>query len=68
MPSEIKVHRKLMEGISNHRISICNRKGGEAMNVFELMQVVGFALTLFMIGYTLGKKNSRPVPRCAAIC
>ena len=33
------------------------RKGGEAMNVFELLQVVGFALTLFMIGYTLGKKK-----------
>ncbi len=57
MPSEIKVHRKLMEGISNHGIPIRNRKGGEAMNVFELMQVVGFALTLFMIGYTLDKKK-----------
>ena len=46
-----------MEGISNHGIPIRSRKGGEAMNVFELMQVVGFALTLFMIGYTLGKKK-----------
>ena len=32
-------------------------KGGGAMDVFEFMQVVGFALAFFAAGYSLGRKK-----------
>ena len=33
------------------------KKGGDAMDVYEFMQVVGFALTLILLGIAIGKKK-----------
>ena len=34
-----------------------DRKEGNAMDVFQFMQIVGFALAFFVAGYTLGKRK-----------
>ncbi len=33
------------------------RKGADAMDVYQFMQVMGFALTLLLLGITIGKKK-----------
>ena len=34
-----------------------DRKEGKAMDVFQFMQIVGFALAFFVAGYSLGKRK-----------
>ena len=34
-------------------------EGGDNMNVFEILAIIGYTITVFSIGYTLGKDISR---------
>lgn len=44
--------------LSNHRdIPGCLLKGGDLMDVFQFIQIVGFGLAFFMAGYNIRKRK-----------
>ena len=44
---------------SKSGISLKYRKGGDNVNVFDMLSVIGYTITVFSFGYALGRDLSK---------